>query len=304
MQLNDSFQLGGSARHGAHHVFARLGPVNLGGTNPARHNGFVVGPRSLLPLSSGSPFTARKRRAFPNDRSAARRLDPLRPPIPDDRHRLWVNAAPRLAERCEPRPAARRPAASRCPAGRAATRTRTRAGTSPSSRRRRARRVSGCGARRRSDPPRASAAIRSREISRPNISESSPLVTGWNIATAINTPASSFVSCFASAGMSKATRTAGPKAGLVWRAKLSPALTSSIGRPRRSSLRSSSSRSRAQSRPTTRARISRVTGFGAANSTASTRAFHSRQRNSGGRSASSRSKSGSGLAFRAMVQSP
>ena len=36
-------------------------------------------------------------------------------------------------------------------------------------------------------------------------------MTGWNIATAIKTPASSFVSCFASAGMSKATLTAGPK---------------------------------------------------------------------------------------------
>jgi hypothetical protein len=59
----------------------------------------------------------------------------------------------------------------------------------------------------------------------------------------------------------------------------------------------------AQSRPTTRAKISRVTGFGAANSTASTRAFHSRQRNSR-RSASSRSKSGSGLAFRAIGSKP
>jgi hypothetical protein len=53
------------------------------------------------------------------------------------------------------------------------------------------------------------------------------------------------------------------------------------------------SRSRAQSRPTTRARISRVTGFAAANSTASTGAFHSCQRSSGGRSNSSRSKSDS-----------
>ena len=90
----------------------------------------------------------------------------------------------------------------------------------------------------------------------------------------------------------------------MWRAKLSPALTSSIGRPRRSSFRSSSRSSRAQSRPTTRARMSRVTGFAAANSTASTRAFHSRQRNSGGRSASSRSKSGSGLDFRAIASEP
>ena len=44
----------------------------------------------------------------------------------------------------------------------------------------------------------------------------------------------------------------------MWRVKLSPALTSSIGRPRRSSFRSSSRSSRAQSRPTTRARMSRV----------------------------------------------
>ena len=71
-------------------------------------------------------------------------------------------------------------------------------------------------------PSSRSAAIRSREISRPNISEISPRVTGWNIATAISTPASSFVSCFASAGMSKATRTAGPNAARVWSAKPLP----------------------------------------------------------------------------------
>ena len=58
-------------------------------------------------------------------------------------------------------------------------------------------------------------AIRSREISRPNISEISPRVTGWKYATAINTPASSFVSCLTSAGMSKATRTAGANVCLV-----------------------------------------------------------------------------------------
>ena len=58
-------------------------------------------------------------------------------------------------------------------------------------------------------------AIRSREISLPNVSVSSPRVTGWNIAIAISTPASSGVSCFASAGMSNATRTADPNAGRV-----------------------------------------------------------------------------------------
>ncbi len=47
-----------------------------------------------------------------------------------------------------------------------------------------------------------------------------------------------------------------------------------------------------------------MTGFAAANSTASTRPFHSRQRDSGGRSARSRSKSGSGLDFRAIASEP
>ena len=50
--------------------------------------------------------------------------------------------------------------------------------------------------------------------------------------------------------------------------------------------------------------MSRGTGFGAANSTASMRAFHSRQRSSGGRSESSRSKSGSGFCRRAMASKP
>ena len=51
MQLNDNIQFGRSALYVAHQDFARLGLVNLGGTNPARGNesGCAV---SLCPSAS------------------------------------------------------------------------------------------------------------------------------------------------------------------------------------------------------------------------------------------------------------
>ncbi len=55
MQLNDNIQFGRSALYVAHQDFARLGLVNLGGTNPARGNesGCAVSP---LPFCPSAPL--------------------------------------------------------------------------------------------------------------------------------------------------------------------------------------------------------------------------------------------------------
>ena len=85
----------------------------------------------------------------------------------------------------------------------------------------------------------------------------------------------------------RAVRMAAPNPNSV--RKLQPPATETIswGRPRGSSLMSSMIRSRLQALPTTSARFSRNTGCADANTTASTRPIHSRQRAGGGRSSSS-----------------
>ncbi len=66
MQLNDDIQLGRSALYVSQHVIARLGLVNVGGTNPARRNesNCVVGPRPFCP-SPGLPFHGEEAKGVP-----------------------------------------------------------------------------------------------------------------------------------------------------------------------------------------------------------------------------------------------
>ena len=133
----------------------------------------------------------------------------------------------------------------------------------------------------------------------------SPRVTGWNIATAIKHPGLEFGELFRVGRDVEGDAHRRSEGGASVERKTLPCPDEFYWPPAKIFAQVVEEEVKdAIASNYARQDISRVTGFGAANSTASTRAFHSRQRSSGGRSASSRSKSGPGLAFRGIVSKP